>query len=186
MASKTLGGLGICGRYASAIFDLAIEGGEIDAVTSDLRQLKAMIRKSQDLRRLIESQVLSREDQAAGMTAVIKKAGFTDLTRRFVAIVAHNRRLFILTRIIDAFFALLAEKKGEETATVISAKALSEAQLKSLERGLKKAVGKKVSLETRVDASLIGGLIVQVGSRLVDSSLRHKLDKLQLAMKGVG
>ena len=173
-------------RYAAALFDLAEEGKALDAVGDDLHSIKAMIAGCDDLARMLRSPVLSREDQGKAMAAVLDKAKIGDLTMRFVAVVAGNHRLFALPGMIEAFFARLAEKRGEMSAEVTSAKALSDAQVKSLRSALKKAVGQDVSVKQSVDESIIGGLIIRIGSRMLDSSLRTKLKNLQLAMKGIG
>ena len=168
------------------MFDLADESKQLDAVADDLRQLKAMIGASADLLRLLRSPVLTRADQGRAMEAILGQAGAGDLVRRFVGLVAENRRLFALPEMIEAFLADLARRRGEVTATVTSAAPLTEAQRNALDDSLRRAVGGKVSVELKTDPSLIGGLVVKVGSRLVDSSLKSKLQRLQLAMKGVG
>ena len=186
MAAQHSGTAGLAARYAAALFDLADEAKQLDAVAADLRTLRALIAESDDLRRLVRSPVLSRAEQGKAMAAVLQQAGLGDLLRRFVALVAENRRLFALTDMIDAYLAELARRRGEVTATVTSATALSEAQTASVTDALKRAVGGKVAVELRTDPSLIGGLVVKVGSRMIDSSLKSKLQRLQLVMKGVG
>ena len=186
LAAHETGTAGLAARYAAALFDLADESRELDAVAGDLRQLKAMIVASADLLRLLRSPVLTRAEQGRAMDAVLGQAGATSLVRRFVGLVAENRRLFALPDMIEAFLADLARRRGEVTAAVTSAAPLSEAQRNALDETLRRAVGGKVSVELRTDPSLIGGLVVKVGSRLVDSSLKSKLQRLQLAMKGVG
>jgi F-type H+-transporting ATPase subunit delta len=145
-----------------------------------------MIEESTDLRRLVRSPVLTRADQGKAMAAVLQQAGVSDLVRRFVALVAENRRLFALVDMIDAYLGELARRRGEVTATVTSAVPLSDAQTAAVTEALKRAVGGKVAVDLKTDASLIGGLVVKVGSRMIDSSLKSKLQRLQLAMKGVG
>ena len=186
MSSGASGQSQIFLRYAAALLDLAEEGKVLDAVEDDLHNIKAMIAGCDDLSRLLRSPVLSRENQRKALAAVLDKAKIGDLTKRFVAVVAGNHRLFALPAIIDAFFALLTEKRGEINAEVTSAKALSSAQITSLAAALKKAVGQNVSINQTVDESIIGGLIIRVGSRMLDSSLHTKLQNLQLAMKGIG
>lgn len=163
---------------------MADEAKQLDAVADDLRGLKSLLEDSGDLRRLIRSPLIDRLVQTAAMMAVLERAGVGDLTRRFVGVVGRNRRLFALGGMIDAFLAMLARRRGEETAHVSSAAALSDEQLERLAASLRKAVGSKVRVETAVDPSLIGGLVVRVGSRMVDSSVRTKLQRMQLAMKG--
>jgi len=177
---------GLSGRYAIALFDLAKDGGELDSVAADLDRLNAMMADSADLLRLVRSPVLSRAEQGAGMNAVMEKAEFGDLTRRFIGLVAANRRLFALKDITKAFATLLSGHRGEMTADVTSAQALDDAQMSAITNSLAKAVGSEVKVTASVDESLIGGLIVKVGSRMIDSSLRTKLQNLQLVMKGVG
>jgi len=186
LAAQDTGTAGLAARYAAALFDLADEARQLDAVAGDLRSVKAMIHESADLRRLVRSPVLSRADQGRAMAAVLQQARTGDLVRRFIGLVAENRRLFALVDMIDAYLAELARRRGEVTASVVSAVPLSEPQVAALTDALRRAVGGKVAVEMRTDASLIGGLVVQVGSRLVDSSLKSKLQRLQLAMKGVG
>jgi F-type H+-transporting ATPase subunit delta len=177
---------GLAGRYALAVLDLADEQKQLDAVAGDLSGLKAVIAESEDLRRLIRSPLFSRDQQAKAIAAVLDKGGAGALTRRFVLVVARNRRLFALTQMIDAYLAELARRRGEVTARVTSAVELSDGQRQALVESLKSEIGAKVQVEVTVDRSLIGGLIVRVGSRMIDSSLRSKLQRLQLSMKGVG
>lgn len=186
MTSEPVGANGLADRYAAALFELADEAKELDPVADDLKRLGAMIRDSSDLARLIRSPVIAREDQKRALAALMDKAGLGALTRKFVGLVAHNRRLFALPGMIAAYQAKLAERRGETTAEVVSAKALTAPQLDALADSLRKALGTKVAVDARVDAGLLGGLIVKVGSRMVDSSLRTKLQHLRLAMKGVG
>jgi F-type H+-transporting ATPase subunit delta len=177
---------GLPGRYALALLELADEDKALDQVADDLRAVQRMIGESEDLRRLIRSPLFTREQQAAALAAILEKAGLGAATRRFAQVLAGNRRLFILPQIIDAYLAELARRRGEVTAHVTSATDLSAAQRTTLIEALKSTVGGKVTIDVTVDRSLIGGLIVKVGSRMVDSSLRSKLQRLQLVMKGVG
>lgn len=186
MAAEDTGLSGLAGRYALALLELADEQKALDPVAEDLRGLKAVIAESEDLRRLIRSPLFTRAQQSAAMTAILDKAGVGELTRRFVLLVARNRRLFALDRMIGAYLAELARRRGEVTAQVASATALDDAQQRALVETLRKEVGAKVQVEMTVDPSLIGGLIVRVGSRMIDNSLRSKLQRLQLAMKGAG
>ncbi len=177
---------GLAGRYALALLDLADEDNSLDAVADDLRALRQMIGESEDLRRMLRSPLISREQQATALAAVLDKAGLGETTRRFAQVVARNRRLFVLPQIIDTYLSELARRRGEVTAQVTSAVPLSESQRQALIESLKSSVGGKVHVDVKVDDSLIGGLIVKVGSRMIDNSLRSKLQRLQLAMKGVG
>ena len=186
MSSDKSGASGLAGRYASALFDLAEADKQLDAVTGDLDSLSAMIGESEDLRRLLSSPVISRDDQSKTMSVIADKADFNDLTSNFIGVVTGNRRLFVLPAIISAFRDILSAHRGEATAEVVSAAELSEKQLTDLGDSLKAAIGSKVSIDASVDPELLGGLVVKVGSRMVDSSLRTKLQQLRLAMIGVG
>lgn len=183
MAAK--GGVNeIAGRYAKALFDLADEGKQLDVVAGDLRSIGALIDESEDLRRVVRSPVISRGEGAKAMAVILDKMEAGELTKKFVGYVAANRRLFALKNIIAAFLAELASRRGEVSAEVASAKELSAAQIAAVEEALKKAVGGKVAVSQKVDPSLIGGLIVKVGSRMIDTSVATKLQRLKLAMKG--
>jgi F-type H+-transporting ATPase subunit delta len=184
VASDTSLAAGLAGRYATALYELADEAKQLDAVASDLARIRAMIDESEDLRRVIASPLISREQQAKSIDALVSQAGIGDLTRRFVRIVASNRRLFALRSIVEVFNRMLAERRGELTAEVISAKPLSPQQAEAVNAALRGAVGRKVSMDLKVDPKLLGGLRVKVGSRLVDAWLASKLQRLQLAMKG--
>ncbi len=175
---------GVAGRYALALLELAEEKGALDQVAEDLRGLKSIITESDDLRRLLRSPVFGRAQQESAMGAILEKAGAAELTRKFVLVVAGNRRLFALVGMIDAYLTELARRRGEVTAKVTSALPLTDGQSKALTEALRRAVGSKVTVETAVDADLLGGLVVRVGSRMVDASLKTKLMKLQQAMKG--
>ena len=185
MASETTGVSGLAERYAAALFDLADERRVLDEVASDLRQLRAMVQASPDLLRLIRSPILSRDEQSKGVTALAEQAGLSRLVRDFLAVVARNRRLFAVPAMIEAFLAELASRRGEVTAEVTSAQPLSEAQLAALNETLRRSIGSRVSVDARVDPTLIGGLMVKLGSRMVDGSIRSKLQRLQLAMKSI-
>ena len=176
----------LSGRYATALLDLADERKALDAVAADLQSLKALIDESGDLRRLLSNPIYTRAQQSKAITAIMEKAGVGELTRRFVLVVSDNHRLFALSAMIDSYLAELARRRGEITAEVTSARSLSDEQQAALLNTLRASVGSKVQLDLKVDPTLIGGLIVKVGSRMIDSSLRSKLQRLQLAMKGVG
>lgn len=177
---------GIAGRYATALFELALEQGAADDIAGDLQGLGALIDESDDLLRLVRSPVLTRAEQSRAMAAVLEKAGVHVLTRNFVGLIAANRRLFALPGMIRAYQQLLAAHRGEIAGEVISAHPLSDAQLDAVRKQLAQAMGQEVQLESTVDESLIGGLVVRVGSRMIDYSLRTKLQNLKVAMKGVG
>ncbi len=184
MPSETIGV--IAERYATALFELAESQNALDVVAGDLKCLKAMIRDSADLSRLLDSPVLTRAEQGKAVAAVSAAAQFNALTCNFLGLVAKNRRLFTLPGMIESYLGLLAAKRGELAATVVAAVELSQAQIAALEASLKTAFGGNVAVDVAVDPSLLGGLVVKVGSRMVDSSLKTKLQHLKLAMKGVG
>jgi F-type H+-transporting ATPase subunit delta len=186
LASEATGVSGLAERYAAALFELADERRILDAVAADLRALKAMIGGSADLMRLIRSPILSRAEQSRAIAALAEQAGFSPLVRDFLGVVAHNRRLFAVPAMIDSYLKKLAERRGEVTAEVTAAQPLSEAQLARLGEELRRALGRRVAVEVKVDRALLGGLVVKVGSRMIDGSLRSRLARLQLAMKGVG
>ncbi len=176
----------LTGRYAVALFDLADEGKALDAVAEDLMALRQALDGSEDMTRLVRSPVLDRDEQWKAMSALLDKMKANDLTKKFLGLVTANRRLFVLSGIIRAYLEKLASHRGEITADVVSAHPLTDSQVKALEDSLKKALGGKVALAPRVDPSILGGLIVKVGSRMIDSSLRTQLQKLKFAMKGAG
>jgi F-type H+-transporting ATPase subunit delta len=186
LASEATGVSGLAERYAAALFELADERRMLDPVAADLRALKTMIGESADLVRLIRSPILSRAEQGRAIAALAEHAGLTPLVRDFLGVVARNRRLFAVPAMIDSYLAKLAERRGEVTAEVTAAQTLSEAQLARLGEELRRALGRRVAVEVQVDPALLGGLIVKVGSRLIDGSLRSRLARLQLAMKGAG
>lgn len=171
-------------RYAAALFDLADEQGLLDTVAGDLARLAAAVEGSTDLQRVLRSPVLDRNDQGNAIAAILEKMEVSDLTRKFVGLIAKNHRLFALTDMIEGFLAELARRRGEISAEVTAAKPLSDAQVSALQETLQKSLGGKVTVAPQVDPGLIGGLIVRVGSQMIDTSLRTQLNKLQLAMKG--
>lgn len=174
------------GRYATALFELAEAGKTFDEVDQDLGRFGEMMDSSEELVRLVRSPVFSADEQGRAVGAVLDKAEIGGLTGNFIKLVARNRRLFAIRDMIKAYRALLAEHRGEVTAEVTSAEKLSDAQLDALKAKLKSSIGRDVKVDTRIDASLLGGLVVKVGSRMVDSSLRTKLQSLKIAMKEVG
>ncbi len=177
---------GVAGRYASALFELADGAKSLDQVAQDLATFRKMVAESTDLARLIASPVIPRALQGKALLAVLDAAGISGLTRNFVGTVAANGRARDLPAMASAFLAELAARRGETTATVTSAVPLSPAQLQQLSDSLRSVLGSnKVSIDARVEPDILGGLVVKVGSRLFDSSVRSKLQRLQLAMKGV-
>jgi F-type H+-transporting ATPase subunit delta len=183
LASDTSGLSGVAERYATALYDLADEAKSLDAVAEDLRRLKGMIDGSSDLRRFLRSPLIDRQAQTRGMQAVLEAAKIGDLVRRFVGVVGGNRRLFALPGMVDAFLRRLARRRGEVTVHVSSAHPLSAAQSAELTEALKKSVGQKINIESKVEPELIGGLVVRVGSRMVDTSIRTQLQKLRRALR---
>lgn len=185
MASETTDVTGLAERYAAALFDLADDRRVLDEVASDLRELRAMVAASGDFLRLIRSPVLSREQQGKAIETIAERAGLSSMVRNFLAVVAANRRLFAMPAIIEGFLAQLAARRGEITAQVTAAQPLSEAQREALNEQLRRSIGRRVSVDVRVDPTLIGGIVVKLGSRMVDASIKSKLQRLQLAMKSV-
>ena len=183
MASDTSGLSGIAERYATALYELADESKTLDAVAEDLRSLKGMIEGSDDLRRFLRSPLIGRQAQTTAMQAVLAAAGTSDLLRHFVGVVGGRRRLFALPAIVDSFLRQLAKRRGEVTVHVTSAKPLSAEQSAALAEILKKTVGQKINVEAKVEPELIGGLVVRVGSRMVDTSIRTQLQKLRRALR---
>lgn len=185
MASEATGVSGLAERYGRALFDLADEGRSLDQVAGDLRSLAGMLAESADLRRVIRSPVLDRAAQGKAIAALADAAQLSHLTQNFLGLLARNRRLLALPEMIRAFLANLAERRGEVTAQVISATPLTPAQSAALGEALRKSAGAKLAIDSRIDPSLLGGLVVRLGSRMIDASLKSKLNRLQLAMKGV-
>jgi F-type H+-transporting ATPase subunit delta len=186
VATEAPGPASLAGRYASALFELADGQNQLDAVAADLATLRGMLGESADLRLLVASPVIGREAQGKAMAALLEATGASSLVRRFLGIVCQNGRLRDLPGMITAYLAELARRRGETAAEVVSAMPLTEAQTEALSETLRRLVGNKVAVNARVDADLLGGLVVKVGSRMFDSSVRTKLQRLRLAMKGVG
>jgi len=182
-SSEIVSMTGVAGRYASALFGLATDQGQADAVEAELKALKSAINGSDDLRDFIKSPIYDRDDQMSAVTALAEKAGFGVLTTNFLKLVASNRRLFALQDMIAAYMVKAAAARGEVSASAISAAPMSDEQSKALRMEIESMVGKAVNLETRVDPDLLGGLIVKIGSKMIDSSLRTKLNKLKTVMK---
>jgi F-type H+-transporting ATPase subunit delta len=177
---------GVAGRYASALFELADNAKSLDQVAQDLTSFRKMANESPELARLLASPVIGRDIQGKALLAVLDAADIKGLTRSFVGTVAANGRARELIAMATAFLAELASRRGETTASVTSAVPLSPQQLQQLSDSLRSVLGgAKVSIDARVEPEILGGLVVKVGSRLFDSSIRSKLQRLQLAMKGV-
>ena len=183
MASEKAEG-GLAGRYANALFELARDQKAIDAVSADLASLRRAMETSPDLTRLMRSPVFSAADHAKALTAILEKMGANALTTKFVLLLVQKRRLFVLLPIIAAYERLVARSRGETEAEITAARALSEGEIAELKAVLKSKLGKEPRLHAKIDPTLLGGLVVKVGSRMIDSSLRTKLDGLRSAMKG--
>jgi F-type H+-transporting ATPase subunit delta len=175
---------GVSGRYARALFDLATENKAVPDVAKALSAFQGLIDESDDLKRLMRSPVFKAEDQQGAVEALAAKAGITGLALNFLKIMGKNRRLAAVPGAIAGFHALVAEARGEATAEVTSAEKLSAKQIADLKAALKSVTGQDVALETKIDPSILGGLIVKVGSRMMDNSLKTKLNSLKAVMKG--
>ncbi|MBZ9848534.1 F0F1 ATP synthase subunit delta [Mesorhizobium sp. CA14] len=173
-------------RYAGSLFELALQDNSIAQVEADLGSFEAMLNGSDDLARLINSPVFSSEDQAKAIAAIADNANITGLVGNFLRVVAKNRRLFAVPGMIKAFRQIAADHRGEASAEVTSAHALTDAQQAELKATLKSIAGKDVAIAMTVDPSLLGGLVVKMGSRQIDTSLKTKLNSLKLALKEVG
>jgi F-type H+-transporting ATPase subunit delta len=177
---------GVPGRYATALFELALEENALEKVEQDLNRFNQALDAVEDLRRLVRSPVFSADEQKRAMAAILEKMQIEGLTANFMKLIARNRRLFAAPDMIKAFRLLLARHRGQTSAEVTSALPLGEGQVRALQAALKAALHKDVQLDQKVDSSLLGGIVVKVGSRMVDSSLRTKLNSLKHAMKEVG
>lgn len=186
MAEKSQRISGVAERYASSLYELAAAEKSVDAVAKELNRFKVMIDGNVELKRLVESPVFSAADQLAAITALVAKAGIKGLAGNMLRVVAKNRRLAELPGIISAYHLIAARERGEVVAEVRSAHPLTPAQEKELAAALSDATGKKVASHVTVDPSLLGGLVVQVGSRQIDTSLRTKLSSLKHTLKEVG
>ena len=186
MAAQDPSVSGVSGRYATALFELARDEKSIDAVKADLDQFEAMLADSADLKRLVRSPVFSAEVQMKALAAVLDKAGISGTSAKFLKVLTANRRLFAVTDVIRAFRALVANFRGEATAEITVAEQLNDRNLDALKAALQSVSGKDVALNVKVDPSIIGGLVVKLGSRMVDSSLRTKLNSIKHAMKEAG
>ena len=176
----------MAGRYAAALFELAKDQRQLDEVERNLSALSQMLEQSGDLRRVVLSPVITTDDQAKAFNAILAKAGVAGLVGNFVNLIVRNRRLFALKDMIKAFRAQLARERGEVSAAVTSAHPLTPEQMQALADSLRISIGKNVRIETRVDPNLLGGLVVKIGSRMIDSSLRTKLNNLKVVMRGIG
>ncbi len=186
MANSVSMSQSIAGRYAQAVFDIVKEEGGLDALAQQLEDLERALADSGDLRDLISSPLYTRDQQGAAISALAAKMGLSPTLTNTLKLMGKNRRLFVLPQLVRRLQALIADERGEVTADVTSAVALTKEQKKRLTATLAEKSGKKVKLNTRVDEALIGGMIVKLGSQMIDSSVRSKLASLQNAMKEVG
>lgn len=186
MASSATLTSGVAGRYATALFEIAKDGKLLDEIERDIDEITDAHRTSADFRELLASPIHSREDQEKAIAAIAAAMGLGTTVTNTLRLMAQNRRLFVVPSLLEQVRALIAAERGEVTAEVTSAKPLTAAQSEALARTLKANVGKDVKIDAAVDESLIGGLVVKVGSRMIDTSIRSKLAKLQNVMKEVG
>lgn len=177
---------GIADRYATAIFELAQEENNISALEAGTDLLDAALKESAEFRDLISSPIYSRDDQGKAIAAIASKMGLAPMLGNALTLMASKRRLFVLPQLVGCLRARIAEEKGEVTADVISAQPLSDANLAELTKVLGDSAKKTVKLNSTVDSTLIGGLVVKMGSRMIDTSIRAKLNALQNTMKEVG
>jgi F-type H+-transporting ATPase subunit delta len=184
VTAKASVALGLSGRYATALFDLAVEAKALDAVAASLATLKDALAQSADLKTLMTSPMVTRGAAAVGVAGVATSLKLDSLTSNFLGVLAKNRRLAALPAIIRDFSALAAARRGEISAQVTAAHKLSAAQQKALAAKLKAGLGRDVALDITVDPAILGGLIVRVGSRMIDSSLKTRLGALGQALKG--
>jgi len=175
---------GMAGRYAGALFELALENKTVDAVRADLDRFDALLNESPDLMRLVRSPVFAADEQLKALSVILERAGIGGIAANFVRVVTTNRRLFAVRDMIRAFRALVARHRGEVSAQITVAEPLNDNNVNALKDALKTVTGgKDIDLDVRVDPAIIGGLVVKVGSRIVDSSLRTKLNAIKFAMK---
>ncbi|RXH23547.1 ATP synthase F0F1 subunit delta [Bradyrhizobium nanningense] len=186
MAAEDTSVSGVSGRYATALFELARDQKVVDEVKADLEKFEALLNESADLKRLVRSPVFAADAQSKALAAVLDKAGIAGISANFLKVLTANRRLFAVADVIRAYRVLVAKFKGETTADVTVAEALSDKNLDALKVALKSVTGKDVALNLKVDPAIIGGLVVKLGSRMVDGSLRTKLNSIKHAMKEAG
>lgn len=186
IASENISLTGLAGRYALALFELAEEAKTLDSVAEEINALGALVKESDELYMLTTSPVISRANQSAAMAEVVKAAGLSKTVENFLGVVTNNRRLDQLSNIIREFNRKLEHHRGEVNASVVTACKLDKKQLDAISSKLKSMVGRDVNVETEVDEELLGGMVVRVGSRMIDSSLKTKLANLEATMKEVG
>lgn len=185
MSFDASGVTGLAKRYAKALFEIAKQQDQLDIVATELNNLAQLLVDSNDLKKLVRSPIFTRAEQQRSIRAILAATNASKLTQNFVGTLAKNGRLMFLSEMITAYTTVLAEYRGEITAQVVSAIELSAKQIKAIEVALNNVTVGKVSIKAEVDKDLIGGLLIRLGSQLIDSSLRTKLQRLSLAMKGV-
>ena len=185
LSAKKATASGLAGRYATALFELAREHGALDKVESDLNTVEAALQGSPELRRTLRSPIVSREEHERTLGAFADQTGLGDLVRNFMGLLAQKRRLAALEGMLGQFRQLVAAHRGEETAEVVSATPLGASDLDRLRESVARHAGRAVNLTTRVDPSLLGGLVVRIGSRMIDASLKTRLQQLELSMRGI-
>lgn len=177
---------GIAARYAKAVYELASDASDVQAIETDLTALQDALNESDDFKALINSPIYTRAQQSGAIGAIAKKMQLSEIMANTLALMADKRRLFVLPALLRTLREIIAVEKGEITADVVSAKALTKAQTDKLSKSLNAKTGKDVTLNQTVDESLIGGLVIKLGSKMIDTSIRSKLDSLQNVMKEVG
>lgn len=185
MSASSIAISGVASRYATALFDLAKDEDQLDEVAGDLNALEGLIGDSADLERLIKNPVVSREAQGQAIRAIAEKAGLGSTTTKFLGVLAQHRRLFALGAVAQSFRSALAQDRGEIKAEVVSAASLSAEELDAVKSAIGRFAGRAVNVEAQVDPSLLGGLVVRVGSRMLDASLKTKLQQLEQSMRGL-
>ncbi|MBV8427198.1 MAG: F0F1 ATP synthase subunit delta [Hyphomicrobiales bacterium] len=176
---------GVAGRYAVALFELASENGQADAVSADLERFAALVEASDELKRLVRSPVFTPQEQEAGVGAILDRMGIAGIAGKFIRLVAQKRRLFALPAMTRAYEALLADRKGIVPAEVTVAEPMPEAMMGDLKSALRTAEGKEVTLSVKINPDIIGGMVVKLGHRMIDASLKTKLNALRVAMREV-
>ena len=184
MASDLSGITGVASRYATALFELSLDNGELETTNADLSKVRLLIEESEELKSFIKSPVFTRKDQSKVINQIATKIGLSKNVTNFLKLVASKNRLFALDGMISAWETMFAAYSGEVSAEIISASDLSKEQRDALATCLEESIGSTVKIEESVDPALLGGLIVKVGSKMIDSSLKTKLQRLQLVMKG--
>ena len=178
--------MGVASRYAKAIFDLVVESKEVAKLETDVENLARALNDSQDLRDLTSSPIYTRDEQKGAIVAIGNKMNLLVNLTNTLALMASKRRLFVMDSFLRQLKFLVAEHKGEMTADVVTAKSLTKAQSEKIAKAIKDRVGKEIKINASIDESIIGGIVIKVGSKMIDTSIRSKLNSLQTVMKEVG